>query len=78
MNRIECDECEEKITPMIGETDMGVCAAPKLPEGECATGWLYGKLKLRGTKLCCVVLGFKVLCYSNTRHKTTSVYVWEL
>ena len=45
MNRIECDECEEKITPMIGETDMGVCAAPKLPEGECATGWLYAAVE---------------------------------
>ena len=41
MNRIECDECEENITPMIGETDMGVCAAPTLPEGECTTYGLY-------------------------------------
>ena len=30
---------------MIGETDMGVCAAPTLPEGECATGWLYAAVE---------------------------------
>ena len=45
MNRLECDECEDMITPMIGETDMGVCAAPTLPEGECATGWLYAAVE---------------------------------
>lgn len=39
-NRFECDECEDMIPPMIGETDMGVSPAPTLPEGECATGWL--------------------------------------
>ena len=41
MNRLECDECEENITPMIRETDMGVSPAPTLPEGECATYGLY-------------------------------------
>ena len=45
MSRIECDECEEKITPMIGETDMGVCAAATLPEGVCATDWRYAAVE---------------------------------
>ena len=45
MNRLECDECEDMITLMIGETDMGMCAAPTLPEGECATGWLYAAVE---------------------------------
>ena len=30
---------------MIGETDMGVSPAPTLPEGECATGWLYAAVE---------------------------------
>ena len=45
MNHLECDECEENITPMIRETDTGVSPAPTLPEGECATGWLYAAVE---------------------------------
>ena len=30
---------------MIRETDTGVSPAPTLPEGECATGWLYAAVE---------------------------------
>ena len=32
---------EDMIPLMIDEIDMGVCAAPTLPEGECTTYGLY-------------------------------------